>query len=79
MNELESALAQKFINSTANDKTLFAMDLTALMAVVATICGLCIEVPEVAKPYIKMGAGVILFPVWTVLGAVAAFLFRKAK
>lgn len=53
--------------------------LTALMAVVATICGLCIEVPEVAKPYIKMGAGVILFPVWTVLGAVAAFLFRKAK
>lgn len=53
--------------------------LTALMAVVATICGFCIEIPEFAKPYIKIGAGVIIFPVWTVLGAVAAFLFRKAK
>lgn len=53
--------------------------LTALMAVVATICGFCIEVPAELKEYVKIGAGVILFPVWTVLGAVAAFLFRKAK
>ena len=53
--------------------------LTALMAVVATICGFCIEVPAELKEYVKIGAGVILFPVWTILGAVAAFLFRKAK
>lgn len=53
--------------------------LTALMAVVATICGFCIEIPEAFKQFVKIGAGVILFPVWTVLGAVAAFLFRKAK
>ena len=53
--------------------------LTALMAVVATICGFCIEVPSEIKDYVKIGAGVILFLVWTVLGAVAAFLFRKAK
>ncbi len=53
--------------------------LTALMAVVATICGFCIEVPAELKEHVKIGAGVILFPVWTILGAVAAFLFRKAK
>ena len=53
--------------------------LTALMAVVATICGFCIEIPEAMKDYVKIGAGVIIFPLWTVLGAVAAFLFRKAK
>lgn len=27
MNDLETALVQKFINSTVNEKTLFAMDL----------------------------------------------------
>lgn len=53
--------------------------LTALMAVVATICGFCIEIPEAMKDYVKIGAGVIIFPLWTVLGAVAAFLLRKAK
>lgn len=53
--------------------------LTALMAVVATICGFCIKVPAEIKDLVKIGAGVIIFPVWTVLGAVAAFLFRKAK
>lgn len=53
--------------------------LTALMAVVATICGLCITIPEEIKSLVKIGAGVIIFPLWTVLGALAAFLFRKAK
>ena len=53
--------------------------LTALMAVVSVICGFCIEVPAAYKDYVKIGAGVILFPLWTILGAVAAFVFRKAK
>ena len=52
---------------------------TALLAVIATICGFCIEVPALVKDYVKIGAGVILFPVMTILGAVAAFVFRKAK
>lgn len=52
---------------------------TALLAVVATICGFCIEVPEAYKEYVKIGAGSILFPVVTVLGAVFAFVCRKAK
>ena len=52
---------------------------TALMAVVSVICGLCIEVPEEAKELVKIGAGLILYPVWLILGAVAAFVFRKAK
>ena len=52
---------------------------TALLAVVATICGFCIEVPAAYKDYVKLGAGVILFPVFTVIGAVCAFVFRKAK
>lgn len=52
---------------------------TALLAVVSVICGFCIEVPEAMKDYVKIGAGVILFPLMAVLGAVAAFVFRKAK
>ena len=52
---------------------------TALLAVVSVICGFCIEVPAAMKDYVKIGAGVILFPLMAVLGAVAAFVFRKAK
>lgn len=52
---------------------------TALFAVVSTICGFCIEIPEAVKDFVKIGAGVIIFPLWTVLGAVVAFVFRKAK
>lgn len=52
---------------------------TALLAVVEMICGFCIEVPEIYKDAVKLGAGSIIFPLWVVLGAVAAFLFRKAK
>ena len=52
---------------------------TALFAVVSTICGFCIEIPEAVKDYVKIGAGVIIFPLWTVLGAVVAFVARKAK
>ena len=52
---------------------------TALLAVVATICGFCIEVPEAYKEYVKVGAGSILYPVFTLVGAACAFVFRKAK
>ena len=52
---------------------------TAVFAVCATISGFCIEVPELYKDFVKVGAGSIIFPVAVVLAAVCAFVFRKAK
>lgn len=48
---------------------------TALLAVLSTICAFCGDSSE----GVKIGAGLILFPVVTLFGAVAAFVFRKAK
>ena len=47
---------------------------TALFAVLSTICAFCIE----GGDGMKIGAGLIIYPLWCVAGAVAAYLFRKA-
>ena len=48
---------------------------TALLAVLSMICSLCDDSSE----GIKIGAGFVLYPLMTVLGAVVAFVARKAK